>query len=150
MKNNRRSVIALVLVLILALSACSNDLTTVAKALDDTAKAISVFQATIIQANASGLLSDAQTTKLMAASVRVNTAGLQAVTITKNLSSLAPADRTNLLAILNPVITALSDAQTLDVAGIVDVNTRQKVQASLLLIQTALNAAQIVLAAKGK
>lgn len=141
---------AAVLILLVALSACSSDLTTVAKALDDTSKAIGIFQTTIIQANTDKLLSDAETAKLMSVSVRVSMAGLQAVAITKQLSTLAPTDRANLLAILTPIIDALSDAQTLDVAGIANPATRQKVQAALLLIQTSLNTAQIVLAAKGQ
>lgn len=138
-----------ILVLTLLLTSCTDpDLTKVAKALNDTAQGISVFQTTVIQANTQKLLSDGMTRTLLESALRVDNAGQRAVAITRGLNALAPADRTNLLAILVPVINALADTQTSITLGIKDAGTQTNIRASLLLIQTSLNTAQLVLASR--
>ena len=137
------------LLLALLLASCTDpDLTTVAKALNDTAQGLSVFQATVIQANAEKLVSEPMTRTLLESALRVDNAGQRAVAITRGLNALAPQDRTNILAILNPVIGALADTQASITLGIADTGTQNSIRAALLLIQTSLNTAQLVLAAR--
>jgi len=149
MKVKARCVEVLLIVTFLLTACTDQDLTTVAKALDDTSKGVAIFQTTVIQANGALLISDDTTRILLNAAVRVNAAGQQAVTVTRNLNALAPADRTNLLAILSPVIAALAETQTEITIGIHDPQTQTNIRAALLLIQTSLNTAQLVLSSRG-
>ncbi len=146
MRTRKRLLILTLVVLVIATACNDKTLQTVAKALNDTATAVSVFQTSVINANAQKLISDADTANLLRVAIRVNLAGQQAVQVTRNLQSLGAADRTNLLAILEPVIGVLADAQTNAILNITDLKTRQNIQAAILVIQTALSVAQLALA----
>lgn len=142
-------ILPLLLVALLATACTDADLNTVAKALTGTAAAVSVFQSTVIQAGQSGLITEAVTRQLLEAAIQVDQAGQQAVAVTRGINALAPADRTNLLEILNPVIAALSNVQSTLLMNIQDTGTRQTIEAGIMLIQTSLNTAKLVLAANG-
>lgn len=150
MQMSQRSLCLILLLLLFTLlgARCSDpDLQTVAKALRDTSQAVSVFQITLIDANAKGLVSENTTRQLMLVSVKANTAGLDADNITRNLDKLEPADRGNLLNILKPVITELQSATSV-LATITNETARTNIAAALATIQTLLNTVQLTLAVK--
>lgn len=148
--KHRRLISPLLLSIVLLTGCTDADLTTVAKALNDTAQSIGVLQTTVIAANYQKLMSDTVTHQILTEAVRVNQAGQQAVAITRGINALKPADRTNLLAILKPIIASLQDTQTSVAVGITNQKTQQDIQAILGLIQASLNTAQIALASKGQ
>jgi hypothetical protein len=143
----RRQVV-LIPVLALALVACQDaTLKKVAESLKDTAESIGVIQATIIDANRQKLVSDDDTRKILQLCVKVNQAGQEATAITRGLAKLNSTDRQSILKILGPVLASVTRAIDNDLAGIKNEDTKQKVKMALLTIQSALNAAQIALAA---
>jgi len=143
----RKRKLAAVLILALVFAACQDkDLETVANALNDTARGIGVFQSTVIDANAQGLLNDDTTRQLLQVSVRVNMAGQDAVAVTRDLVKLQPQDRTQLLNILKPLIDVLSQADSQLIGAIPDERARANVRSALLVVSTALNTAQLALA----
>lgn len=147
----RRRLISPLLLSIVLLTGCTDaDLTTVAKALNDTAQSVGVLQTAVISANNDKLISDQVTRQILTEVVRVNQAGRQAVAITRGINALKPADRTTLLAILNPVIASLADTQSSIAVGITNSKTQMDVQAIIGLIQASLNTAQLALASKGQ
>lgn len=140
--------IAISLLLPLLLVSCTdNDLATVAKSLNAAAKSLSIFQSTIVTLNQSGKLSDPTTRSLMNVSLKINEAGVIASTQAKQIATLTPADRKNLLNILTPIIKAIDDAVLTDVIPIADPKTKQEVQLALMLVETDLNAARLALEA---
>jgi len=139
------------LILILFVSACTDrDLETVARYLLTASQALGTVQETVLLSNAvtPKLISDDATSKILPVLIQINKSGLEADKITRSIEKLAPEDRTNLTQILDPVIVSIGNAVgTLDALGITDEKTREAVRASLLLIQTSLNSAKLVLAA---
>jgi hypothetical protein len=139
--------LSILLVLCFALTSCTNDLQTVAKALDDTSHALGVIQTAVIQANSGTpkLLSDAQTKQILGLTLKVGQAGLDATNAIRGLNSLAPADRTKLLAILQPIVAAVNDALNQNILAGVDQKTQDTIKASVLVVQAALNTAIIAI-----
>lgn len=117
----------------------------VSEALRDTAASVGVFEQVVIDANKQGMLSDESTRPLMTLVLKVSQAGVQATAVTRAIHSLAPADRQNILKILVPVITAVQKGLADNVVAIKDLKTRQDLRTVLLLVQTALTTAQLVL-----
>jgi len=147
----RRVRILFVLPLILLLAGCTDkDLETVAKSLQTTSQALGTLQNAVISANTGTpkLISDDATRSILETCVKINQAGYEASQVTRNIHALSPTDRTKILAILDPIITVVGNAVTgTSSLGITDDKTRNAVTASLLLIQTSLNSAKLVLAA---
>lgn len=149
MNRQTKTTISLLLLLLLSLTACTDaDLQTVAVALNDTARAVSVFQQTVINANTQGLVSESNTRQLLEVSLRVNAAGQEAVSVTRNLSKLAPENRSQLLQILWPVIESLAQVDSQLVQLVPEARARASIASALTLIQTTLNSIQLTLAAK--
>ena len=147
--RHTQGILIVPLLLVLSLTACTDrDLQAVSSALSDTAKAVGVFQETVINANAQGLLSETGTRQLLQVSLRVNAAGQQAVTITRNLSKLAPENRSQLLQILKPVIDSVAEADAQLVRVIPEPRVRANIASALTLIQTTLNTIQLTLAGR--
>lgn len=147
MKRARRNFTAALLMILLLVACSDQDLVTLSKALNDSAKGISVFQTTVIQANTDKLLSDQTTKKLLEATVKVNEAGQQGVQMTRALSKLSPQDRSNVLQVLRPVIDQVNSILNTDIVTIPDPKTRDTIRAALFIVQTALNTANIALTA---
>lgn len=141
----------LLIVPLLLLVACTDkDLETVARSLLTTSEALGTLQGAVISANTSTpqLISDNATRTILETCIKINQAGLQASTITRSINALSPADRTQLTAILDPIIKTVGEAVSgTQLLGIEDPKTRDAITASLLLIQTSLNSAKLVLAA---
>lgn len=142
------STLSALCVLFMVAACTDRDLETVAKALRDTAQGVSVFQTSVIDANAKGFLSDDITRELLTIGISVNTAGHQAVEITRGINSLEPQHRTSLLLILEPLIRTLSNADSTLLMAITDEQARNTVRVALAVIQTTLSTAQLALAAR--
>lgn len=123
------------------------DLRRVGEALRDTAASIAVFEQVILDANKQGTLSDDTARPLIAIVLQVSQAGKQATIATTEIHRLAPADRQQILNILVPVIDAVQKGLTDNIVTISDLKTRQDLRTVLLLVQTSLSTAQLVLAA---
>lgn len=145
--RNRSRTFAILLVLLLMAACKDEDLKTASNALNDAAHGVGVLQNTAIEANKQGLLSEASTRRILEAALKVNTAGKEAVSITRGINELAPQDRTNILAILRPVIDSLNQID-LGGLGINDAKTQQNIRAAFAVISTALNTAQLALASR--
>lgn len=147
----RKIRIKLVMIVMMAaiLAACTDrDLENVSKGLDDSAKAVAVFQETVISANEQGLVSAANTRQLLQISLKVNAAGRDAVQVTRDLTTLEPGDRTKLLGILKPVIASLAEANSSLVTLVPEARARANIASALTLLRTTLNTIQITLAAR--
>lgn len=145
----KRKGMLLALMLLLVVSACTDqDLVTVSKALNDTAQGVSVLQTSVINANKTALLSDDATRTFLELSIKINQAGLTAVDLTREINKLAPADRSRLLVILNPIIDVVREARTQGLLGIKNEQTKANIDAALFTIATALNIAQLTLASR--
>jgi hypothetical protein len=146
--RNVRTQAALAIALMLLLVACTDTLTQLSKALDDTAKGMSALQTGVIDANKQGLISDANTETILRLCAKIDQGGSQAVALTRNLGKLAPADRANVLIVLKPVIAAVDEAVASGLTGVTE-PTKGKILALMQTIQTALNTAQVILASSG-
>jgi len=128
-------------------SSCSDsDLNKVSKALVVTAEVIGQIQTDVIAANTQKLLSDDTTRSILETCNKISLAGKEATAITRNLSKLDISAKSQVLEILKPVLVVLNDAITKDIIAISDQSTRDKVQLSLMSIQSALNSIQIIVA----
>jgi len=152
MKRQQTKFLALVLVAALCVAACTDkDLETVARSLQVTSQALGTLQGSVLSGNVATpkLISDDATRSILEVCIKINEAGLETSRVTRTINALSPTDRVQILAILDPVIKAVEDALTgTSSLGITDIKTRDAVTASLLLIQTSLNSAKLVLAAR--
>ncbi len=147
MKIKVRAFGALAVCLLLVTACADADLATVAQALNDAASGVGILQTAVLSAADQHLISVPVTRTFLTLATRINQAGKEAVAVTRQINALVPADRSNLLQILTPVIAAVANAQTV----LIDNPTaQQNIRAALLLIQTALNSAQIALASTGQ
>jgi len=146
----RLRTLPLILVLLILPACTDKDLETVGKSLLTTSQALGTLQGAVLSANTSTpqLLTDDATRSILEVCVKINQAGLEASQITRSINALSPTDRTKLLAVLDPIILVVGNAVTGSSSlGITDTKTKDAITASLLLIQTSLNSAKLVLAA---
>jgi hypothetical protein len=156
MKHLRR--ISPVFILAVALSGCStaqtpptgapglSSLQKVSTGLVAFAKAVGTVQTTVIQANAQGLISDADTRPILTYCNSASEIGKQATAVTRNLSTLGPADGNKVLLILAPSITSIGTLVDKGTLGIKNQQTQQNIKAALLAVQTVLNTIQLTIA----
>lgn len=140
---NRRRFFAFPLVLLLLLAACSDKaLQTTAKASRDIAAANLALSTTLISAAQSGALTDEYVRPILNVSLQVAQAGKQVDAAIAGINQLAPADKTKILAIIQPVITAVNNgvAQT---ALIKNDTIKTEVMAALTTIQAALASVRV-------
>lgn len=144
MKRHWRNTAVLLAVMVLLAACNDNQLATVSNALYDTAHGIAVLQATVIDGNKQGLISESDTRKILTVVDQIDTAGKQSITLTRNIQKLNiqklnTQDKTSLLVLLQPILVAINDAVATDTVGIKDDKTKQAVQTVLVAIQTSLN-----------
>lgn len=142
---SRRRFFALPLVLVLLLSACSDKaLQTTAKASRDVAAANLALANTLISAANSGALSDEYVRPILNVSLQVAQAGKQIDAAIAGISQLSPADKSKILAIIQPVITAINNgvAQT---NLIKNETIKTEVMAALTTIQAALASVRVAM-----
>lgn len=144
----RRIPAVFLLALLVVLSGCNDPaLTKLAKALNDTQIAMKGLQTSLITANQQGLVSDGAMRPIMEVCVKVDSAGLQATQLTRQLTKLDKVTSTQILGVLTPVIAAVGSAVVTGPLQITNVGLRDKVTLALQTIQTGLNTAQIIVAA---
>ena len=95
---------------------------------------------TVATAEQSGLIPTSDAATIINTLVQIEQANQRAQAATQGLTTIAAADQTNLLNILNPLSAAINTAVANGVLGIKDAATKQKVQTALLLIQTTFQA----------
>lgn len=145
--------LCLLLLVTLVSTGCTDNLKAAAQALDETAKAVGVFESVVLNANLNHLLSDDTTRALLTFSSDISTAGKNATDAVRGMTSLTAQKRTDLLSLLGPALISvnktISDLSvTVPSSLTTDPRTGKfitDVQAALTLIQTSLTAAQIAL-----
>lgn len=111
----------------------------------DTAQTVASLQSAIIQANEQKLITDQTTRAILQVCVRINQAGLEANSIVKALSTLNTTNKSQLLAIITPVLAAVNDSLATGLIPITNPNTATTVRGFLTTIQIALSGIQIAL-----
>jgi hypothetical protein len=137
----------LLLPLLLFQNSCSDkDLAKVSKALVIVAESVKVLQADAIAANNLKLLSDDNTRIIMEIGTKISLAGKESTQLTRNLTKLDSTTKSQILLILQPIITSLSNIINTSLDGITDLETRNKIKVALLSLQTTLNSIQVIVA----
>lgn len=143
--TSRRKFLALPVLLFVLLSACSDKaLQTTAKASRDIAAANLALSNTLISAAQTGALTDEYVRPILQVSLQVAQAGKQVDAAIAGINQLAPADKSKILAIIQPVITAINNgvAQT---ALIKNETIKTEVMAALTTIQAALASVRVAM-----
>jgi hypothetical protein len=138
-----------VLVLLSNVACTDSQLTNLSKALNDVALGMGSLQTTVIAGNKAGAISDTDTETILRLCFRINAAGQEASKVTRSLTKLDAASASSVLAILKPVLDAVNESVASGTLGIKDPQVKSTVTSVLITIQTALNTAQVILAARG-
>ena len=139
-----------VFLLAVMLTACQDaSLEKIAKGLNEAAATAGILQTTVIESERIGLMTTDQARNILEGCVKVNEAGREAVAVTRRINALDPSTRTSLLAIVNPVITAVNNLVETGTVNITNPATKQKIQLLLLTLQTTLSAVHLSIAAGG-
>jgi hypothetical protein len=127
----------------LTLESCSDKaLQQVAQASRDIAAANLAVENAVLSASQSGILTDAQARPFIQLHLQIGQAGLQLDSAIKGISALAPADKTKILAVLQPVIQAVNSAVA-QTSLISNQTVKTDVLAALTTIQAALAVARV-------
>jgi hypothetical protein len=127
------------IMLLLFTQACSDKaLQTTAKASRDISAANLAIQNTVIQAQQSGALTIDQARPIIQVTLTVAQADQQLNAAISGINALAPADKSKILAILQPVIDAVNQAVTTGVVPIQNQTIKTSITAALTTIQAAL------------
>jgi len=141
----KRSVLAFfVLLICFVLSSCSDSaLQATSKAMVDISAANLAIQNTVITGQQNGGLTVAESAPVIQVTLQVAQAGKQIDAAIAGINALAPADKQKILAILQPVITAVQNEAT--GLNIVNPTAKTAILGSLATIQAALATARIAL-----
>lgn len=139
-------ILPLLAALSLAPTCKDKDLEQVAKTLNIAAAAIGEFQTIVIEARRADLLSVEETRQLLTLSLGLNRAGKEAVQAAREIEKLSAQDRSDLLAVLNPMLRAVERTLATDALRIGNADTRAKILLALQSIRTSLNTAKLILA----
>ena len=150
MKPNRTRAIAVALLLMLALTACTDkNLRDIVNAAGKVADTVAVVQKATVDFETAGTLNREQARAIMTLSIQISQANSRAMNIARDLSKLDEPSRQQLLTILTPIIQAVDKGLTdQNILGIQNQQTRETIRASLLAIQTSLNSINLILSAK--
>lgn len=127
------------------------DIQQIAKTLDVTAQALSVFQKTVINANQQNpkLINDQAADTLVKFSLEMNKATQEAITATRSIAQLSPDQRKNIGNLLVPIATAIDNTlKSPNLTSIQSEQLRQVLQTSLLSVQTTIASVQLILAVR--
>lgn len=148
-KPGIRVKISAVLLLAVVISACTDSsLQKVAQAVGDYQSGLTAIQNTLLTANQQGTITNAEAAPLVSTLITLNQGGQQASAAIRNINALSPTDKTKLLAILPPLVTAVQNAINANIVAIKNKAIHDNLLLALTGVQTALNTVQIVLAAK--
>jgi uncharacterized protein YoaH (UPF0181 family) len=112
----------------------------------EAAHAIGIVQQFAIDAEAKGVVTAAEAKTLVTATLRISEAGKVAATAIKAIHNNDPSSRTKALDAIGIVADQLRQLQS--TLNIKSETARHEVEAGLLLVQTALNSARIIIAAQ--
>jgi hypothetical protein len=141
----------LLLLFPLFLVSCNDPmLTKVSKGLADYSVAIHGVETSVIQANQQGVLTVDQTRPIVQLLVKLNSAGQQASALTRNLTTLPAASKSQLVTITAPVITAIEQAISSGLFGIPDGAVKSNILLSLNAALLALNTIEPLLTASAE
>lgn len=147
LKQSTYPLLLLVLAFSLSQSSCSDkDLNKVSKSLVIIADSVKELQSDAIAANNLKLLSDDNTRIIMEIGTKISLAGKESTALTRNLTKLDVTTKSQVLTILNPVITTLSNVINTSLDGITDQGTKDKIKVILLSLQSTLNSIQVIVA----
>lgn len=130
-------------ILLLFSSACSNgSLAAVGKAELAVSTACSAAFQTVTMAAATNppLIDQTTANNIVSVLLKIEQANQQAETATQAISTLSAANQANLLAIIQPIQTAIANAVTQGTVGIKDPTTQTSVVAALTAVQVAITA----------
>lgn len=144
-----RRIAPLLFLLLLTTTGCNSDLKKVSKALVVTASTNGEIQTAVINANAVGLLPEANARTILELCQKVNYAGKEATLLTRTINALDEPSKAQILKILQPVIVAVGNVVDTGLGGIADQATLEKVKLLLLSLQSTLNSIQIIVATGG-
>lgn len=129
---------------LLVLSGCTNALQTLSKAMVDASAANLALQTTVITAQQNGSITVDEARPIVTLNLTFAQAGKNVDSAISGISSLSPAQKSNILSIIQPVIAAATaEANTVNIAN---ATVKTAVLASLATLQAALATAQVALA----
>jgi hypothetical protein len=134
----------LLCVCLLFMSCNDNQLNTLSRRLKETTMAVDLANDTITQAVKQGLVSDTDVEPVVKVLGKISNAVDQAKELTAKLQALSPEDKKKLLAIALPLLEEVSAADG-PIAKIKNEKLRAKIQQSMLIGYTALNAIKLSL-----
>jgi hypothetical protein len=135
-------------ILLLMLACAPADLQRVAQGLDALAVATGTAQTTIIQMEADKLIDVDTTRAILEAFLKVNQAQKQAIAITRNLTQLDGGTTKQLVQIMGPITASVNELVANGAAGIKNPDTKQKVLAVLVTVQSVISAINLSLAGR--
>ncbi len=122
---------------------CSDKaLQTVTKASRDIAAANLAIENTVLSASQAGTLTDATARPFIQLHLQIGQAGLQLDSAIRGVNALTPADKTKILAVLQPVIQSVNSAVA-QTSLITNQTVKTDVLAALTTIQAALAVARV-------
>lgn len=137
--NGRRSsALTAVLALTICSVACQSPLQAVETSLRVIGTSIMTIQDAVIAGNQEGSISDNDTEAIMNVCRQVIIAGQQATDLTATLATLDAPQKSQVLAIMNPVLASVTDAVQNGTAGIKNQTTKNRVLAALTSLRSTL------------
>lgn len=122
---------------------------TAAKVTLDYSQAVKTVQDTVINANKTGAVSDADTQTILNLCFRLNAAGQEVSRLVRGQAQLPAQDRTVISGVLSPLLKDVEFEIEQGVVKIGDTNTQNAVRTALITIQTVIQAAQSALIVGG-
>jgi hypothetical protein len=131
------------IVLLVLLPGCNEN---AAKALRDAAIANDAVQQFAIDAEKAKILTTAEAKVLVSATVKIAESGKAAVAVMRGINAQDPASKTKALDAIGIVVDQLRELQNTLKIG--NDTTRREVEALLLVVQTGLNSARLIVASE--
>ena len=132
-----------IVLVVLLMTACNEN---AAKALRDAAIANDAVQQFAIDAEKQKILTTAEAKVIVTATVKIAESGKAAVAVLRLMNDQDPASKTRALDAIGIVVDQLRDLQNTLKIG--NDTTRREVEALLLVVQTGLNSARLIVASE--
>lgn len=143
MTSQKRITVRVALLCLFLFTGCNDD---AAKRLNEAAHAIGVVQQFAIDAEKQKLMTTAETKTVVTATLRLSESGKAAVAVMRGINLQDPASRTKAIDAIGLVADQLGQLQK--TLNIQNDTARRQVESLLLVVQTALNSARVIIAAE--
>jgi hypothetical protein len=140
---------AVVLAALLVAGCTDSELARINKSMLIYSTAVNELQKNIIAANQAKLIDDEKTGQIVLICKRAAEAGNQADAILKNLTELTSGQRRSLVDLLTPIGAALDPDRIAFIANIADLDKKQKIEGSIILVRSSISSIQIIIAVSG-